>query len=85
MAATQLQLDTLATNSMCCYVQKMNLVLDAIRIGDPIWKQLWREAFYVSELIRGLWDYDINSTCLTDAEICSAMSRLEIACSGCCS
>ena len=84
MAADQTVLDTLATNSQCCYVTKMGLALDAIRIGDPIWKQLWREAFYISSLIKSLWDYTLPGTCLSDIAVCDAINRLESACSSCC-
>ena len=81
---TQQIVDTLATNAQCCYVNKMNVVLDMIEIGDPIWKELWREAFYISALIHVLKDYVITTNCLIDSEVCDVIRRLEAICSNCC-
>ena len=81
----QSNLDILVTNSKCCYVNKIAHTLNLRIIGDPMWKKSWYDAWRILELIRGLENYVCDdSTCLTDEEICLAMTELSHLCNNCC-
>jgi len=77
------QIVSVSTAAACCFVSKTEEMLSMYIIGDVTWKKLYAEAFYIGELFKVLDDYSVDSECITDAEICTVINRLQKMCDSC--
>lgn len=84
MAITQTELDNFALNRSCCLATKSIDVINNINAGTLNADSIMINAMAAHLLLEAIYDYDIDSECLTDDEINYIAEQLNKYCCECC-